>query len=149
MLDDADHEAIVHEAVQGRAVREIARSRKLMATEVEHILDIAAERAFNGEQLRRDLLIEVRQLRELKQKLWDRAVKENDLTAAAVYVKCSERLASMIGLNMPAAFSVNLIQAAPSQERPTSTARFAAVIERLAAEQQKPNGGDEGEAERH
>lgn len=101
MPDDQDHHAIVREAVTGRSVRDIAKARDMTVPEVNHVLDLEAERLFGAQGLRRAMLLEAERLGLLKQSLWTRAMQDGDLQAATVYVKAPERLASMVGMNHP------------------------------------------------
>ena len=52
MPDSPERDAIIHEAVHGRALREIAKAHGLTLAAVRTILDEEAALAFSGEQLR-------------------------------------------------------------------------------------------------
>jgi hypothetical protein len=49
-------DAIIHEAVHGSSLRDIAKGHGLTVTEVRKIIDEEAAQAFNGEQLRREVV---------------------------------------------------------------------------------------------
>ena len=63
MVDNPDHDAIIHEVVHGHALRDIARLHDLTVAEVRKIIDEEATLAFSGEQLRREWLLEARRRR--------------------------------------------------------------------------------------
>ena len=66
-------------------------------------------------------------------------VKPGDLTAAAVYIKCSEHLASMVGMNHPHGHLVTISGSLVPIEHETSTEKLAEVIRQLKADgQAKP-----------
>lgn len=144
MRENPDHDAIIPAAVHGRALGEIARSHDLTLAEVRSIIDAEAARAFSGEELRRELLLEARRLRELGQRYFDRAMADDDMNAAnaaAIYIKASERLATLTGMNAPQNSAVTLINATPAAGQQTSTERLTAVINALCATSPPP--GDE------
>jgi hypothetical protein len=97
MPDNPEHDAIIHEAVHGRGLREITRSHGLTVTEVCAVLDEEAARAFSGEQLRREWPLEARRLRELGQKYFRRAMKDDDISSAAIYIKASVKIIDPCG----------------------------------------------------
>ena len=109
MPDDLDHDAILREAVTGRSVRNIAKARGMTMPELNRVLVLEAER------LRRPSM------------------------SAAVYVKCSERLASMVGMNHPHGHLVTISGSLVPIEHETSTEKLAEVIRQLKADgQAKP-----------
>lgn len=136
-MRDLDRDAIINEAIHGTALREIARSHALTLAEVRSVIDDEAAHAFSGEQLRREWWLEASRLRALGQRYFDRAMSDDDMNAAnaaAIYIKASERLSSLTGLNAPQSSAVTLINATPPAGQQSSTARFQAVIDRLLAD---------------
>ena len=131
MPDEFDHDAILREAVTGRSVREIAKARGATVPDINRALDIEAERLFGAEGLRRAMLLEAERLGHLKQNLWRRAMTDGDLTAAAVYIKASERLASMIGMNHPHGHLVTISGTLAPIEHETGTERLRAILDQL------------------
>jgi hypothetical protein len=141
MLDDQEQDAIVHEAARGLPLREIARSRSMTVTDVTQALDEAAKRAFSGEELiiRRQLLLEVHRLREIERKHFERC---DEVPSAAIYLKSSERLASLIGMNQPIGMSVQLIQAKQIEQQESSTQNLRRIFEEVCREMPAPSNGD-------
>jgi hypothetical protein len=141
MVDDREQDEIVHEAAHGRRPREIAKARGLTVAAVIQALDDAAKRAFSGEELRRELLLEVHRLREIERKHFERC---DEVSSAAVYLKSSERLASLIGMNQPIGMSVQLIHAKQIEQHESSTENLRRIFEevRLEAQAKRSNGGE-------
>jgi hypothetical protein len=134
-MPDTDEEAaILREATMGKPVREIAKARGMTVPEVNHVLDLEAERLFGAAGLRRAMLLETERLGLLKQSLWTRAMTDGDLQAAAVYVKASERLASMVGMNHPLGHLVTISGSLEPIEHETSTQQLRRVFDELLKE---------------
>jgi hypothetical protein len=129
---------ILREAAMGRPVRDIAKLRSISRGEVERILDVEAEHMFNAAGLRRQMLAETLRLGYLKQRLFARAMQD-DLHAAAIYIKASERLSSMIGLNAPVGHYVTISGSLESTE--TSTQYIRRVLDELKGT--RSNGASE------
>jgi hypothetical protein len=99
--------------------------------EVRKIIDQEAALAFSGEQLRREWLLEARRLRELGQKYFARAMTDDDINCAAIFIKASERLATLTGMNAPIGHAVQVIHPPAAQ---TSTEQIRAAIDRIRGE---------------
>jgi hypothetical protein len=134
VLDRSSPErAILHDYVlRGKTIESIARARRLDVAEVKRIIDTEAAAALSGEGLRRDLYVEHTRLQALLRKHFDAAM-EGDTVAAALYVKTSERLASMTGTNAPHGHAVMVIHAtAPRPEdEVTNTQRMLEAVRAL------------------
>jgi hypothetical protein len=138
-----DREAILRDFVYGgQSVESIARSRRLTVAEVTRIVDEEAARRMSGEELRRGLYVEAVRLEALLRRHFAAAM-EGDTISAALYVKTSERLSSMIGTNAPIGHAVHVIHSsAKPVEQGTSTQRMLEAIRRLRNE---PEPEDEQE----
>ena len=145
-VDDPEQDAIVGEVVAGKTVRDVARSRGMTVPEVNRVIDRAAAKAFSGEGMRRTLLIEAERLQVLKHQLWLRATGEEDLHAAVVYVKASERLASMLGTNHPIGHIITMTSTLEPTETATSTQRMLSAI-RLLRGETAPSEDQDGEVD--
>jgi len=130
----ADDDALIlRAATEGRTIRDIAAERGMSEESVAAILDREAATWFDGKHLRRELLMEVTRLNALARKYYSRAMgdDEGSITAGTLYVKLTERKATLIGLNAPAAASVQLIhQTAPVEQR-TSTQEIIALLDNV------------------
>ena len=115
-------------------MREIAHDHRLTISDVLRIIDAAAAEAFSGEQLRREWLLESRRLRELGQKYFSRAMSNDDINSAAIFIKASERLATLVGLNAPVGHSVSIIHASAPPVQQTSTQQLRAVLDKLCGQ---------------
>src|SRR5262245_59853099 len=106
----ADPDEIVLLAANGVSLREIALQHRMSEDEVREIIDREAARCFEAAHLRRQFLLEARRLRELGQKFYDRAMSgDGDVNAAAIYIKASERLSTMAGMNHPVGYAVQIV----------------------------------------
>ena len=132
--DGPDPEAIVRDCIQGKSPREVARTRGISVAEVKRMLDVAAARMSSPEGIRRTLLLEAERLGHLKQALWVRALRDQDLHAAAIFIKASERLATMLGLNHPHGHIVTVTTTLDAIEHTSSTQRMLEAIRVLRSE---------------
>lgn len=126
-----DPDEIVLLAANGVSMREIAASHRMSEDEVRAIIDREAARCFEAAHLRRQFLLEARRLRELGQKYYAKAMAgDGDVNSAAIYIKASERLATLSGLNHPVSYGVQVIASDPPAE-PSSTDRIEQALAAL------------------
>jgi hypothetical protein len=116
MIVDVD--AIVSLVANGMPLRDVAKAHALTVTEVRKVLDEESERCLSGAELRRQLLLEARRLRELEQKYYGKAMGDGEQAAssAIIFIKASERLATLMGMNAPIGHCVQLIHQAAGGE---------------------------------
>jgi len=133
MAEHPDHEAIVNEAIRGTSLRKIAKARGLTLSDVRKMVDDEAAQAFNGEQLRREWLYEARRLRELGQRYYDKAMTdaEDASSSAIIFLKASERLATLTGMNPVQGHAVQLIHSTAPLSRQTSTEQIRDVLDNI------------------
>src|SRR5262252_5691559 len=116
-----DPDEIVLLAANGVLMREIALQHRISEDEVRAIIDQEAARCFEAAHLRRQFLLEARRLRELGQKYYAKAMAgDGDVNSAAIYIKASERLATLSGGNHPIGYAVQLIANDPLPSEPSS-----------------------------
>ena len=115
------------------SLAEIAAAQGMTVSEVREIIDQEAARCFAGEELRRTWLLEARRLRELGQKYYDKAMgdAEDAANSAVIFIKASERLATLTGMNAPQGHSVSLIHEVAQPHRQTGTDKIRAAIDRI------------------
>jgi hypothetical protein len=97
---------------------------------------------FDGAKLREEIEEQAKCLRTAGRKLYavgielidQKAVSEGSI-ALSLYLKMSESLRHLLGLNAPAQHAVQL--AVSAEPRANTTDRIAAVLERLVGEQQQ------------
>jgi hypothetical protein len=145
-MEDDDRTSILRDLVYGETRESIARTRGLSTSD---ILDEEAARQLGAEELRRGLCLEKLRLEALLRTHFARAM-EGDTVCAALYVKTSERLNSMLGTNAPIGHAVTLIHsAAEPVEQETSTRKMLRALRRLRGEpeEDEPPGEDQGPPE--
>src|SRR5215831_17347606 len=93
------------------SLAEIAAAQGMTVSQVREIIDQEAARCFAGEELCRAWLLEARRLRELGQKYYDKAIGdcESAANSAIIFIKASERLATLTGMNAPIGHAVQLM----------------------------------------
>lgn len=97
------------------------------------IIDQEAAKAFKGDELRREWLLEARRLRELGQKYFARAMgEEGDVNAAVILIKASDRLATLTGMNVPIGHWLSIMQAAPVQQSIDPIERGVRIVQQMA-----------------
>lgn len=127
--------AILREAVEGRSARQIAEARGLTTQEVNRVLDREAAEMLSGEGTRRMIAVESERLNQMKQKLWNRYMTDGDNASAALFIKASERHASMLGHNHPAGHVVQVIgHLSHSTTGPTTTQSMLETVRALRGE---------------
>jgi hypothetical protein len=138
-------ERILKAAAEGVSIRALAAEHGLSEEAVTAVLDRAAEAWFTGEDLRRELLLEVSRLSRLEEHYYNKALgdDEGSASAGALFVKLQERKATLLGLNAPSSSTAVIVhQTMPKQE--TSTERIRAAIDRIRG-LSKPEEGIERE----
>jgi len=130
-----DSAAILRQAIEGKSAQEIATQRGLTLAEVNRALDVEAARMLGGEGTRRAIAAEAGRLDRLKQRLYETYMQTGDTNSASLYVKASERLASMLGWNHPAGHVVSVIgNLQEPQDNKTNTQRMLEAVRALKAE---------------
>lgn len=112
---------------------------------VDAILDEEARRALGAGELRRLLYIEACRLEAIKAVLLEKAIAGEN-AAAAIYVKVSERLATMLGINAPREHLVSISATIQHDGKGTSTQEMLEAIRHLRGEAEAEQTV-EGEAE--
>jgi hypothetical protein len=142
----SNHEDVLDGLMDGLSIEDAAERFGVPEAEVREILKRETARVYDGEAMRAEWVLTARRLRRMELTFDKKAIDDLDCAAAVVAIKASERRASLTGANAPPNRLVTVMHAAPLQERPTSTQRIAAVMERLVAEGQAKGNG---EAEPH
>src|SRR5262249_43214376 len=83
-------------------------------------------------QLRRELLFEVMRHRALCGKYFDKAMAgDGDRDAGILYIKASERLATLLGMNAPIGHAVQVIHATALVGQQTSTEEIRGILDNI------------------
>jgi hypothetical protein len=129
--DHPDHDAIITAVANGVAIRKVAASHGLTTSEVNKIIDDAAEHAFGGEALRRDLFIEKNRLNTIALKYYERGISNapDARECALTYIKANERLSCLVGLNAVQGHAVAVIHQQVPVERKNSTEKIRDALD--------------------
>jgi hypothetical protein len=126
-----DTDKVLALRVAGMGVRKIAKELGCTVAEVNAALDQVVN-SFDGHYRSRAMAVEIERLNEIVQVFYSQ-MKRGDPGAATIVLKVHERLALLLGLVTPSATITLVEQRAMERERPTSTARIAAILDRLCA----------------
>jgi hypothetical protein len=130
-----DANAIVQAVARGLAVRDVATASGVTEAEVRSLIDLQAANRFDGKHLRRELLFEVARLDALGAKYFARAMAgDGDINAGVLYVKISERKATLTGMNAPLGHAVQIIHQVARPRPQTTTEDVDALIDAIRAQ---------------
>src|SRR5215472_8313671 len=122
-----DPEAMVQAIADGLTVIQAADRFGVSVDEVRDAQKQALAAFSDGDALRLDWMLESKRLAACGLRFYQIAMRDNDPQAAMIFIKASERRATLMGANAPAAASVKLIHEAKPEEHQTSTQRIHAA----------------------
>jgi hypothetical protein len=126
IIDDDD--GILKARIGGRSVLRIACERGVTEAAVDEALDRRADAMLSGKHLRRALMLQLARLDELVEVFHPKALGGDPICGALV-VKIEERRSTLLGLNAPAGFAVEVIKPAPAEQ--ASTDKIRAAFDRI------------------
>jgi len=131
MTTDAD--TIVSLVANGMPLRDAATAHDLTVAEARTMIDEEAARCFSGDELRRQWLLEAHRLRELGQKYFAKAMGDGAEAAnsAVIFIKASERLATLTGMNAPIGHAVQVIHREAPPQPKTSTEKLRSLLDQV------------------
>jgi hypothetical protein len=133
-----DPEAVLDALAAGLSVEKAAQRFCVPADDVRKILKDEIARCRDGEYLREAWTLADRRLAAVELKFYNKALEgEGDPHAAIVFVKTSERRATLNGANMPQAHILQVVNSPP--ETQTSTERIRAAIDRIRGSSKPPS----------
>lgn len=133
-----DPEIVVNGIANGLSIRDAARHYELSEAEIRAILKRATDECYDGIHLREQWMLEARRLQAVGLKFFHKAMDEGDPQAAIVFIKASERAATLAGANAPTGHAVSVIDHTAALEQPTSTQRIRRVLDELIAHHAPP-----------
>ena len=129
MSDDIRTDEIVTAVANGVSLRAVARSHRMTESEVREIIDAEAACCFQGEQLRREWMPEAKRLSQLGALYFERAM-QGDADAAIIYLKASERRATLCSINATQCYSVQIIHATAAPRQLSRAEEIDAIRQR-------------------
>jgi len=130
-----------HDEIVNKRIRRIARDHACSVAEVSAALDHHPIELDRDTFLKRTLAMELVELDELQQAFREKALVDRDTSAGVLLIKVAERRATLLGLNPPIGHAVAVLQHPPT-EKPSSTERIHAAIERICGTV-KPDAPDD------
>jgi hypothetical protein len=126
----ADPEAILDTLAAGLSIEKAAKRFRLPVAEVRKILRDEVERCRDGEYMREVWALADRRLAAVELKFYNKALEgDGDPHSAIVFVKTSERRATLAGANMPQSHVLQVVSQPP--EVKTSTQRLRAALDNV------------------
>lgn len=124
-----DEDAVYRARVSGKSVRSIAREHGCTESRINEILHEKSKGLLSEESLRIALLLENQRLDDIVVALYPKAIK-GDHAAAGLLIKLAQRRACLMGLDMPQAHVLHVINNPPPDAR-TSTQRMSEALDDL------------------
>jgi DNA-binding transcriptional MerR regulator len=131
------------EIVQKR-VRRIARDHGCSVADVNAALDRHPIELDRDTFLKRTLAMELVELDELQQAFREKALVDRDVPSGVLLIKVAERRATLLGLNPVLGHAVRIVQHEPVN-KPTSTDKIEAALNKLVADRRRSEANGNGE----
>ena len=128
MIDPDD---MVQAIADGLTIAQAADRFGVSVDEVRDAQKQALAAFSDGGALRLDWMLEAKRLAACGLRFYQIAMRDNDPQAAVIFIKASERRATLMGANAPAAASVKLIHETRPEEHQTSTQRIRAALDNV------------------
>src|SRR5215471_5520421 len=126
-----DLDSMVQSIADGLTVTQTADRFGVSIDEVRDAQKQALAAFSDGDALRLDWMLEAKRLAACGMRFYQIAMRDNDPQAAVIFIKASERRATLMGANAPAAASVKLIHEAKPEEHQTPTQRIRHVLDNI------------------
>src|SRR5215467_12573422 len=126
-----DPETMVLAIASGMSMSAVADRFGVSVDEVREAQKQALAAFSDGEALRLDWMLESKRLAAVGMKFYQIAMRDADPAAAVIFIKASERRATLMGANAPAAAAVKLIHETRPEEHQTSTQRIRAALDNV------------------
>src|SRR5215831_8847070 len=120
-----DRENMVLAIASGLSMSQVADRFNVTVDEVREAQKQALAAFSDGEALRLDWMLESKRLAAVGMKFYQIAMRDADPAAAVIFIKASERRATLMGANAPAAATVKLIHDAEPKEHKKTTMQEA------------------------
>ena len=141
-----DHSDIVQAIADGLTIAKTAERFGVTIDEVRTAIKEAVKELSDGDALRQEWMLEDRRLKAIGLKFYNIAMQDDDPQSAIVFLKASERRATLNGLNAPQSYSVQLMNQSAPVEQMGSIDKIEAAINRMRLRNRPDDATDEEEA---
>jgi hypothetical protein len=121
MMDPSN---LVHAIADGLTLAQAADRFGVSIDEVRAAQKEALEAFSNGEALRLEWMLESKRLAACGMRFYQIAMRDNDPQAATIFLKASERRATLTGANAPVGHSLSIMYKQAAEVQKTSTERI-------------------------
>jgi hypothetical protein len=126
---EIDEDAVYRARVAGKSVRSIAHEHGSTESRINEILHEKSKGLLSEESLRIALMLENQRLDDIVVALYPKAIN-GDHAAAGLLIKLAQRRSCLMGLDMPQAHVLHVINNPPRDAR-TSTEKMSDAIDHL------------------
>ena len=135
MTDDTDtdpdrEEEIIQAVADGLSATKAAKRFGLSLKNVRALIKREADALSDGQTLREQWMLEDRRLRAIGLLFYEKAIKEGNPADAMIFIKASERRATMNGANAPTSHQIHLMNDAAPDQR-SSTQKLSDVLDHV------------------
>jgi hypothetical protein len=130
MPGDNYREDIITAMAEGQTSARVAKRLGVPLKLVRAAMREAVATMADGDTLREEWFLEDHRLKTLGLRFYEIALRDNDPQAAVVFLKASERRATLGGANAPTSYTIHAINQAPAHEK-TSTEKIAETLDQL------------------
>jgi DNA-directed RNA polymerase specialized sigma24 family protein len=124
-----DEDTIVQALADGLSLAQTADRFGVSIDDVRKARSQAVAAFSDGEALRQEWALESKRLAACGMRFYQIAMRDNDTQAAMIFLKASERRATLCGANAPQGHSVHIMHQTATEQKKTSTEKIRDVLD--------------------
>jgi hypothetical protein len=129
-MADIDRDLVINAMAQGEDASKIAQRFGVPIKHVKETMRQAVAEMADADTLREEWFLEDHRLKTLGLRFYEIALRDNDPQAAVVFLKASERRATLGGANAPTSYAIHVMNQAPVKQL-SSSERIENAMDRL------------------
>jgi hypothetical protein len=130
MPDELDRETVINAMAAGENATRVAARLGVPAKRVQEAMREAVADMADAETLRTEWFLEDHRLKMLGLRFYEIAMRDNDPQSAVVFLKASERRATLGGANAPTSFVIHATNQVPVHQK-TSTEKMGELLDQF------------------